>query len=377
MAKLRGLHLRGKTYYSRVIVPTDLVARFGRDQIWKSLKTSNRSDAEALHLQQAAHWSAAFAEAGRDAVGRQGSQAATGAPCAKMDVSDAARLARQFFDRQRADLDRDARSPADLDPDERQSAEGDLQWQLASLSSWANPDANLLVAEVQKSIVDRQSDLSHGIFENEVLAELLRRALLQLGSIELARLGGDFRDQVTDAFFQSRHRSENTPSVAPAVTIGEAIDRYLHEALAIRSVTDKTSLKHQALLKHIGGYFGRRKPLHEIVRAECNGYRDHLAQLSPNFGKGRPKRPLSKFVGQNPPVLSWETQNNYLRMLSDLMGWAVREQLIGINPAEHIKPLRKREAAEDQRQPFNVEELNVMFVQPVARASIPYWWMPL
>jgi hypothetical protein len=63
VAMLRGLHRRGPTYYSRIVVPTALVPKFGRREIWKSLKTAKRSQAEALHLKEAAHWAAAFAEA--------------------------------------------------------------------------------------------------------------------------------------------------------------------------------------------------------------------------------------------------------------------------------------------------------------------------
>jgi hypothetical protein len=52
VAKLRGLHRRGPTYYSRIVVPMALVPKFGRREIWKSLKTAKRSEAEALHLNE-------------------------------------------------------------------------------------------------------------------------------------------------------------------------------------------------------------------------------------------------------------------------------------------------------------------------------------
>ncbi|WP_395000397.1 DUF6538 domain-containing protein [Sphingomonas sp.] len=54
VAKIPGLQLRGRIYYSRVIVPSALAARFGRRQIWKSLGTSERSQAVPLHFQNAA-----------------------------------------------------------------------------------------------------------------------------------------------------------------------------------------------------------------------------------------------------------------------------------------------------------------------------------
>ena len=92
MAKLRGLQLRGRTYYSRIVVPKELVPRFGRREIWKSLRTSKRTKAEALHLQEAL-WSAAFMEAAatRPKV-RNGSKADT-SDCSKGRRTDLLRVA--------------------------------------------------------------------------------------------------------------------------------------------------------------------------------------------------------------------------------------------------------------------------------------------
>ena len=46
MASLTGLHQRAGIYHLRVLIPTDLRARFGRSAFRKSLETSDRSEAE-------------------------------------------------------------------------------------------------------------------------------------------------------------------------------------------------------------------------------------------------------------------------------------------------------------------------------------------
>jgi hypothetical protein len=108
-------------------------------------------------------------------------------------------------------------------------------------------------------------------------------------------------------------------------------------------------------------------------RADCNRLRDILSRLPPNFGKhSGKKQPLEKLAEANKtgPTLAWETQNNYLRMADNLFGWMVKERLIADNPATGISPLRRREAAEMQRLPFNNEELKSIFSMPVYTGCI-------
>jgi integrase len=367
VAKLRGLHIRGKTYYSRVIVPTALVPRFGRGQIWKSLRTSNRSEAEALHLKEAAFWAAAFAQAEQPCQ-NTALQATASQPLGPAEV---AALAQQFFSRAKSQLDLDARGPADFDEQEAECASADLEWELSALRSWANADAHRLVEEARlKALGSSASRLHAGGATDQLLAELLRRALVQLGSLQLARLRGDYRDAIDDSFFRNGGgaRSPDRLSIAGGATVGECIDRYQGEVLDLRPVTPKTRLKHQSLLKHIGEHFGRRTPLGEIARADCNRFRDVLAKLPPNFAKGATgKRSMVKIAEANRSgrTLSWETQSNYLKMLSDLMAWAVRERLISDNVAEQISPLKVREPSEAQRLPFSEDELKAIFSAPL------------
>ncbi len=371
VAKLRGLHRRGPTYYSRIVVPTALVPRFGRREIWKSLKTAKRSEAEALHLKEAAYWAAAFAEAEQPA--------GTGAPLLfsgrPLTNTEVATLARQFFARAKAQLDLSPGGPADFDPEEAANLAGDLEWQLSTLQSWQNPDAHLLVEEAMRHALGSTAIPSGGSATEELLAELLRRALVQLGSLELARLRGDYRDRIDDSFFRNGAGALPVDRLAGpgGATLGECLKRYQAEVLDLRPVTAKTRLKHQSLLKHIGDHFGRRTPLAEITRSDCNGFRDVLAKLPPNFGKGaRSHRSMARIAETNRSgrTLSWETQGTYLKMLSELMAWAVRERLIGDNVAEKISPLKMRQIAEAQRLPFSTQELQSIFSAPLFTGCI-------
>ena len=372
MAKPKGLHLRGSVYYSRVLVPKALVAKFGRTQIWKSLGTSNRDEAEALHLKEGAKWKAAFVETAQMDVRERPSKPLMAERV--LTEADAARLARQFFDRGRTDLDRNPFSPADLDENQREHLAEGLHMQLASLSSWRSPDAHLYVGDaLDQALVG--TGLSHipNTASTQLLAEYLRRALIQLHSLELARLAGDYRGRVADSFFTDAEGRNVAGQGAAAVhstdlTLKDAIDRYLTEELDLRSVSEKTSLKHRSLLNHIADFFGSQRAVGSITRADCNQLRDTLSRLPPNFGKkATGKRTLEQIAASNKigNTLAWETQNNYLRMADNLFGWMVKERLIPDNPASGINPLRRREAPETQRLPFNRGELQSIFSSPL------------
>lgn len=371
MAKIQGLHLRGSTYYSRITVPKSLIARIGREQIWKSLATSDRSAAEVLHLQQSTFWKAAFVEAARNEAELVNASVRP----SLLTPADAAILAQRFFQRSKAQLDLSPISPAELGGEELQGAEEDLQQQLSILAEWRNPDTHRFVEAAATDALAGEGVVVPATTETgQLLSEFLRRALIQLHTIELARLHGDFRDRIDDRLFDQASGIWPSSIAMPlygaqqSSTLGECIDRYTAEVLELRSVTAKTSLKHRALLAHVGEHFDRATPVATITRADCNLFRDMLAKLPPNFGKKRKaKESLSDVADRNGigATLSWTTQSIYLKMLSDLLGWAVRERLVADNVAQGIAPLKRREAAEEQRLPFRADELTSIFAAPI------------
>lgn len=374
VAKIPGLLLRERTYYSRISVPKDLVANFGRSQIWESLGTDDRASAEVLHLQKATHWKAAFIQVRRSkpASPEPANEQSSGPKPIVLSKRDVDALARQFFQHAKADLEDRETSPAELTIAERQHVSNDLHQQLSALHDWRHPDCHSWVGDAQRRAlssagVDGPIDaVAHGR-----LTDLLRRALIQLCSIELARTGGDYRDLITDDFFNqfgSYDREHFQVQLGgQGLSLADAIRRFQKEHLELKLVTEKTATKHKSLLGHIQAFFGSDMLIRNVTRADCNRFRDTLAKLPPNFTKrGSAQADLTAIAEANQgPTLAWETQNNYLRMLTDLFEWAVRERLVRDNVAQKIAPLRKRQAAEEQRLPFDKRELVSMFSAPL------------
>lgn len=253
---------------------------------------------------------------------------------------------------------------------ERQHVSDDLHEQLSTLHNWRHPDCHSWVHDAQRRALSSVGvDGPIDAVAQARLTDLLRRALIQICAIELARTGGDYRDLVTDDFFNQfgSYDREHLQFGGQGLSLADVVRRFRKEHLDLKAVTEKTATKHKSLLGHIETFFGSATLLRSVTRADCNRFRDTLAKLPPNFTKrGSAETDLTAIAEANQgATLAWETQNNYLRMLTDLFEWAVRERLIRDNVAQKIASLRKRQAAEEQRLPFDNSELVRMFSTPL------------
>ncbi|MDP9421221.1 MAG: hypothetical protein M3Q19_00015 [Pseudomonadota bacterium] len=189
-------------------MPTALVPKFGRREIWKILKTAKRSEAETLHLKEAAYWAAAFAEAERP----DNNGTALPSPGQPLTNAQVAVLAGQFFSRAKAQLDLSARGPADLEPEEAANVAADLEWQLSTLQSWKNPDAHPLVEEAKQQALGSTASAPGEEGADDLLAERLRRAPRATGCTAVGaasrRLPGQGRRQIFSQW--SWHASGNS-----------------------------------------------------------------------------------------------------------------------------------------------------------------------
>jgi integrase len=120
-----------------------------------------------------------------------------------------------------------------------------------------------------------------------------------------------------------------------------------------------------------------------------------LAQLPPNRTKIYPGLPLGEAIArakqERRPTLSAVTQQNYLAALKELLALAVKKDLIRVNYAEDLRPLRVDDLAPDEkRKPFEIGQLKIFFNSEFYRTcadggEVPYrhadmdwrYWFPL
>ena len=364
-------------WYYRQRRPRHLEAPGVPEEVWISLGTADYQ--EAIRKLDAARDAAAQRFRGAATPERTGIFSRTPRPKAPSDpklpvltTGQAAILARSFFQRALFEIDLQSSRTGRLTKDQLFDLQTELQDRQQAVLGHADEEQDDPVLGAQISVL-RAAGLRSELQSEAalLLREYLRRAMVQLGALRLARLDGDFSDRITDGLFANRAEVEHAFPISimngGQFSLEEALDRYEAEVIDLRGITYKSAEKQRSFLRLLRDHFGRKTVLAEISRTNCNQFRDLLAKLPPNFTKKRrPGQTLQRMAEANKgSTLAWETQNNYLAALSNLFEWCVRERLLPDNVAKGIAPLARREAAGKARLPFNAEELAQVFAQPI------------
>ena len=300
-----------------------------------------------------------------------------------LSSEQAAPLARSLFVEAVRDLDCQPPIPADTDQQSIHGWRAELETMIARLTGPEPADGIDDVAGARFAVL-RKAKLraEQGSEALDLLNNYLRRAIAQAHKIELARLGGDFSDKITDRLFancltsasagQPASMSSGFRSTIPAgvmeQAIGKAADRYLEDLLADKT-TDKTKDRYRAELKHIVAFFGSETPVWRLHADECDRFRDVFAKLPPNFeDKIRGGSDIATIVatrGDDDRVLAYATLEKYLSQLSRFLQWAHSRDYIAKNYADGLKPRAIKPDGSMAKLPFEDEELRRIFQRPI------------
>jgi integrase len=210
-----------------------------------------------------------------------------------------------------------------------------------------------------------------------LLRAYLRRAMVQLLTIERARLWGDYSVASTDPLFSvqlisassrvSSDFSAPQSSRLVQITVKDASDRYLEE-LFQADHKPKTEGRYRAEIAHIVSYFGPSTVLADLRRADSIEFRDTFAKLPPNFSRKLNDevsiRHLAAVTPPDTPSLKWETLDKYLSALNRFMRWAHKEEYTE-RLWDDLKPLGSKPDGSMAKLPFEIEELERIFKRPI------------
>jgi integrase len=208
---------------------------------------------------------------------------------------------------------------------------------------------------------------------SKLLRSYIRRALVQLGAIALARLDQDFSVGITDALFVNLTDDDQSANVQSrsqqqSMTVEKASEQYLAELLQ-KTRKPKSEDRYRDEMKHIVAFLGPSKPMAAIRRADCIDFRATFAKLPPNFArKIGPQDSLRGIADVHRPgdaVLAWATHSQYLSSMNRFMEWAFREDLIEKNYADGLVPLGKKPDGSVAKLPFEDDELQRIFRRPL------------
>ena len=212
---------------------------------------------------------------------------------------------------------------------------------------------------------------------------------LELDKRSLARLADDHRHAFFDQLFN--------PSRQPRVSFGELADQYLQlteEDAATNRLSQKGIDRQRATVALIREIIGDTTPADAIDYDTCLRVRSTLARIPANRTKIYGTRPLEEAIergaADNKPLLSPVTQQQYLTALRDVLDLAAKKQLIPVNPAEGLKPVKRDTvAAGEKRRPFTLEQIKQFFqskfYSECAKHPLPFaydksgwrFWLPL
>jgi integrase len=398
MPHTKNLHLRSNgTFYARLFVPADLVPRFGRRELTRSLRTSRLNEAErSLTILKAASLRL-FAM----------TRANLSLSTTQIDT-----MARSYFRASLVeveDMRLSRRIPGHYDDDrlyDARHAELDTLAEIADIARDSR-DRNILTnAEEGISVIEQTEGVTipRDTREHRQLAHKVLRADCEVARITHERACGNFDAAPEDPLFSKVPAvAEQIPAppalaiaphaeVADGVTLTEVYGRWLSE----RKPTHRTRLEWDTAVNRFVELHGDL-PVSVIGTGHIREFKDILRQLPRRRSGEWSTMPLRELVARtcdDPSIfrVANETVKKQLGALKALLGFAVDNGLCATNVAGAVK-FRAGKAVEPPRVPYDPDDLKRIFeqsplyrgCQSPARRSQPgttmihdaLFWLPL
>lgn len=366
-AALPHLCKRGETYWFRMALPADLVARFGRREFRLSLKTSDPRIAR-MH---GSRLSVGFQDLIRMVRGMP--------ELTRERIND---LVGAYFEK-RLSMANEIVWCAERDDkfDRAKEIEGaakDLEaFRKDALASKFSPQtqdiADGLVAEAGFPVIPRVNE------RYQYLGQMVARAEVETLRILVAKLSGNLKESfIADPAF-TRVRDNVLPPIpgapfdpadltAPSfLTVGEAVERF--KAQKRNEWVEKTRKDYERCLGWFLELVGERRPLVSLTAEDFREYRDLLGKLPANASKfaqfaGKTGVQIAAAAKGNQRGLAPKTAQKYLDNAKGFLNWCVDESYLDKIPAPRRSKIAKGDLSEQKRSPFTIEQLKIVFSTP-------------
>lgn len=385
MRRISGTVLRNGVYYLQLRVPADLIESFGFRHFKESLRTSDYAEAK----REAARRRLACEEliAAKRSKLAEARVPASPPPSLKLHAQQArikeyvateSARRRDWLIRQRWQLkpgSRDEARAGMVTAFEALRDPGDdfTRQRIRDVAIWLFPENRF--DEPELGIVH---DLRHPI--TWPMRNTLRRALLEIERRDIAFLDGDYSGSGRDILFTAQPPANQPTTGAQGdarskdITLAEASKQRLADH-AKGSVRDQRKAQLAAAHRVIIRYFGEDALLRSMTPAQCEQFRDLVAELPRDLTKRfSVDDPLTTIVEQGRalrlPTIAKATQETYLGALRDLMSWAEKRWLIDRSPADNLQSLANNN--ERVRTDFDEDLLRSLFAKPFMTGLDPF-----
>jgi integrase len=229
-----------------------------------------------------------------------------------------------------------------------------------------------------------------------VLANYLKRGDIDILEVMIRHhWNGDLSHTLRDTLYRSfsgphdeRVARTEVKSHRNAVTLDEAISSFENDAQRA-TLSAKNSRGYAPGFNLLREIVGGATALASVDRIHARRIRDVLAFLPPNASKRFPEMSLVAAaehakVRELPPIQA-TTATNILSCLAAFFNWARIEHGLTSSPFADLKALQKARGKDEQRQPFSAAQLELLFSGEMY--SLPYesmgrmqpgkYWVPL
>lgn len=379
------LYLRGRCFYVRRRVPTELRNAMGKEFLITSLKTSDFKEASRL---------ATFVNADHqrllDGVSGRLSPPENGRKLDDLSGDEIEKIVTDWFSNSyvaRANYfaggdlhEPEAEEAEDKEELEERRLKVVKELQLLSLPAHPMHDAllrrtlqliarrnGLATRRVKKDALTFKVDLVANVvgWKYRFLFDLVRRATVELMRQEVEQIAAiptHIRDaDLQEAMNSPRRRGKRT------VTLAELIEEFKADPNR-KDMRKKVELDYTLLFRVMDEVIGYDRRLRDIERDDCKRVRDLLIRLPANSTKLYRGMTFARAAEQGEKdgrsTLSPTTVNSYVHKMSALFNYGVVEERMDKNPSRKLG-LEGHEHSEEDRNPFSSAQLEKIFLAPV------------
>jgi integrase len=381
---------RNGHYYYRRRVPLPLVAMLGKKVVQLSLQTTSLKEAKKLRTLRDLEWDAKFAALSSPANGGDVPAVQTSPLGQPLSENELLQLVRDYVAGQdhRARKQETVHYPEDLA--QRAEMMIEAEWEGQTLQERDNLQAQEWIYLCgQEALKPAGRSFEDPGIPGEALAELIRRALLELTRRRHARLADNHSRSFFDQLFD--------PSRPAKERFGKLAEQYLRlveEDADINGLGAKGLDRQRATIALVREIVGDETFVDAVDYDACLRARTVLARLPANRTKLYGDLPIDQAIAraekEGKPVLAPVTQERYLAALRDILDLAAKKKLISVNPAEGLRPIKRDAvAASDKRKPFTLQQIadffKGSFYAECAKHTPPFahdkagwrFWLPL
>ncbi len=353
MPKTRNLIKKSSGYWhARIYVPTSCQSRVQRKELLRSLKT--KSKAEAV---QALDFLTPFI---KDFFNMAKA-------CPQLTADQLQDIARRYFDRLLVESKRVQLA--------REFKLGELDHYLTHLGEIEDrlkdwQDRNRLgqiTEQVDEVMACEGICLPNGSEQHLDLSQKCLDALIAVNQSSIAHytVQPNLEHYIQRQLSTSGNRVSATPAPNP---ICELAKRFCDQrAPAWR---DRTTEKYRANLAVCAEIIGVTTPVSDVDKTTIRDLRDTLSRLPANWSKLWPDessvRIAAREHSEDTRFLNPASVNAYLVALSSFFSWCVDEGYASANPVSGIRAT-ERGRAEEKRDPFTIQQLQIIFDAPIYR----------